>query len=97
LSYGLPVIASDIPANLEVGLPKNHYFHLGDTGKLVERLCEFAAQAQTQESKHALRTWVSERYDWKRVAQSTLGVYLGVLSQAAKNSKKTHSLQQKSI
>lgn len=35
LSYGLPVIASDIPANLEVGLPSEHYFPLGDVGALA--------------------------------------------------------------
>ena len=28
LSYGLPVLASDIPANVEVGLPSEHYFPL---------------------------------------------------------------------
>lgn len=89
LSYGLPVIASDIPANMEVGLPQNHYFPLGDTEKLAERLREFAAQVQSEESKHALRAWVSERYDWEKVAQGTLGVYFSVSSQASKSSKKS--------
>jgi hypothetical protein len=37
LSYGLPVVASDIPANVEVGLPAEHYFPLDDVGALAAR------------------------------------------------------------
>ena len=30
MSYRLPVVVSDIPANLEVGLPAGDYFPTGD-------------------------------------------------------------------
>ena len=80
LSYGLPVIASDIPANVEVGLPAAHYFPLGDVEALVVRLREFAAQPLTFEAREARRAWVSERYDWRDIARRTLAVYEAVAS-----------------
>lgn len=82
LSYGLPVIASDIPANLEVGLPGRHYFALGSVSGLAERLGEFAAQSLTAEMRESRRTWVSERFDWRDIARRTLAVY-----QAARGGK----------
>ena len=35
LSYGIPIIASDIPANLEVGLDRRYYFRMGAIVELV--------------------------------------------------------------
>lgn len=80
LSYGLPVIASDIPANVEVGLPAAHYFPLGDVEALAVRLREFAAQPLTLEAREVRRAWVSERYDWHDIARRTLVVYEAVAS-----------------
>jgi glycosyltransferase involved in cell wall biosynthesis len=79
LSYGLPVIASDIPANLEISLPKQHYFKLGDIEMLSEKLREFSLYAQTEEARNAIRLWVSHAYDWDDIAKRTLQVYLDVL------------------
>src|SRR6201999_1275614 len=42
LSFGLPVLASDIPANLELALPTSSYFPMGDTAALAERLSGLA-------------------------------------------------------
>lgn len=82
LSYGLPVVASDIPANVEVGLPAEHYFPLGNVDALAARLGEFAAQSLTAETRDARRAWVSERYDWHDIARRTLAVYRAVASGA---------------
>jgi glycosyltransferase involved in cell wall biosynthesis len=79
LSYGLPVIASDIPANLEVGLPAEHYFPLGDSAVLAERLVRFSSVPQDAEAHEARRQWVVSRYDWRNVAERTLEVYRKVL------------------
>ena len=38
MSYRLPVIVSDIPANLEVGLEKEAYFPVGDIAALAQKL-----------------------------------------------------------
>ncbi len=75
LSYGLPVVASDIPANVEVGLEADHYFPLGDRSALAERLGQHAAVEPDDASCSARRTWVAERNDWRRVAARTLEVY----------------------
>lgn len=78
LSYGLPVVASDIPANLEVGLSAEHYYPLGDVATLATRLKEFAAQALTAEARESRRAWVSERFDWRDIARRTLMIYQAV-------------------
>lgn len=80
LSYGLPVIASDIPANLEVGLPGEHYFPLGDVGALAVRLGEFSAQPLTAAARESRRAWVSSRFNWSDIARQTLAVYQSVLA-----------------
>ena len=79
LSYGLPVVASDIPANLEVGLPPEHYFPLGDVAALAGRLREFAAEPLTAADRETRRAWVAGRYNWRRIAEQTLDVYRKVL------------------
>lgn len=79
LSYGLPVIASDIPANLEVGLTADHYFPLGDTAALAERLRHFAELgALSPAARQQLREWVIARYNWERIAEQTLIVYMQI-------------------
>jgi glycosyltransferase involved in cell wall biosynthesis len=83
LGFGLPVIASDIPANLEIALPRRNYFPLGDVEELAARLRTVAGSLDTDADRRLRRLWVSERYDWGRVAVQTLGVYRHVLQPAS--------------
>ena len=78
LSFGLPAIASDIPANLEIDLGDDHYFKLGDIAALTARLEAFAAVEQSLATKAALRAWVDQKYNWADIAGNTLNVYLKV-------------------
>jgi glycosyltransferase involved in cell wall biosynthesis len=78
LSYGLPVIASDIPANLEVGLEPDSYFPLGDVAALARLLERTTANSETAESREARRRWVESRYDWDNIAGQTMQVYRGM-------------------
>lgn len=80
LSYGLPIVASDIPANLEVGLPAEHYYPLGEVDALAARLSEFAARPLTAESRESRRAWVSERFNWRDIARQTMAVYQAVVA-----------------
>lgn len=82
LSYGLPVIASDIPANLEVGLPSGHYFALGDVQALSDRLRELAVQPLTAATRESRRLWVSERFNWSDIARQTFAVYKSVVGRS---------------
>jgi glycosyltransferase involved in cell wall biosynthesis len=78
LSFGLPVVASDIPANLEVGLDAAHYFPLGDTNQLAVRLSGFAQIPPNRSWRLRTREWVGRKYDWQRIARQTLLTYQSV-------------------
>jgi glycosyltransferase involved in cell wall biosynthesis len=75
LSYGLPVIASDIPAHLEIGLDQRHYFRLGDVSDLADRMEYFAQTPWTKELQERTRRRVAELYDWRSAAEQTLRIY----------------------
>jgi glycosyltransferase involved in cell wall biosynthesis len=77
LSYGLPVLASDIPANLEVGLPADHYFPLGDIGALAEGIKKWST-GLTATTREDTINWVLTKYDWHKIAEKTLQLYKNV-------------------
>lgn len=79
LSHGLPVIASDIPANVEVGLPPEQYFALGDIAALTRRIEHAVQQPPSADAAQARRRWVAERYDWQRIAGETTALYRSIL------------------
>lgn len=78
LSYGLPCLASDIPANLCVEMPAEQYFPLGNTAKLAAFLEHTHAIEPDQAKRQELREWVSENYDWNEIAAATYAVYRGL-------------------
>lgn len=85
LSYGLPVLASDIPANLEVGLNPSSYFRVGDIQHLSEVL-EAAirtAPNETSRERSQRQAWVAGKYDWGDVAERTMRVYKLVVTGSA--------------
>lgn len=85
LSYGLSVVASEIPANREMNLGTASYFPVGDVPALAARLTEVAQTPQNEAAREARRHWVAETYDWERIARQTHTVYrrvLGLQSQA---------------
>jgi glycosyltransferase involved in cell wall biosynthesis len=75
LSFGLPVIASDIAANLEIGLADSSYFPLGDIGALAARLVHCVALPRSVEEREATRSHVLKHYDWDAIAVATVEVY----------------------
>ncbi len=75
LSYGLTALASDIPAHVEVNLPSDHYYPLGDIAALTRLLQEFSLRKISSEDREELRNWVGKKYNWSEVAKQTLDVY----------------------
>ena len=69
MGYGLPAIVSDIPANLEVGLPPACYFPLGDIDALAARIA-----ANINEEYHQIDYDMS-KYDWDVIARQVSQVY----------------------
>ena len=90
LNFGLPVIASSIPANLEVGLPAASYFPVGSVPALARRLAEIACERDDESAREKRRVWVRETYDWDRIAQQTVAVYRDVLDGRSRTSS-SHS------
>jgi nucleoside-diphosphate-sugar epimerase len=67
------VVASNIPANLEVGLPADGYFPLGDVDALASRIASHAAAALEAQDRQTRRNWVATRYDWQHITQKNAG------------------------
>lgn len=78
LSYGLPALASDIPANREVGLDAHQYFSLGNIAELADKIAYCAEHPPTPETREMQRAWVAQCYDWRDIAKKTYSVYLKV-------------------
>ncbi len=68
MSYGLKVVVSDIPANLEVGLPESSYFRCGDVGALRLRIDEALSLPEAP-------VYDMTKYDWDGIAARTKAVY----------------------
>lgn len=72
MSYGVKVVVSDIPANLEVGLPKDDYFHCGNVDELSEKLGKII-EAPLQHVDYDM-----SKYDWDQIADEVGEVYQGL-------------------
>lgn len=75
LSYGLPVLASDIPANKELELNPMAYFELGNIQMLTEKMHSKLHHPQSEEAKMDKRAWIDSQYNWRKVAEKTYSEY----------------------
>jgi glycosyltransferase involved in cell wall biosynthesis len=69
MSYDLPVIVSNIPANVEIELTPDSYFPVGDETELAKKLQKVIAE---KPSKHK---YLLDNYRWKTIAKQTITVY----------------------
>lgn len=63
MSYGIPVLASDIPANKEVGLPDERYFRCGDVADLKRRMQALLDKGLSDEESEEIRKQMEEKYN----------------------------------
>jgi glycosyltransferase involved in cell wall biosynthesis len=76
MSHGAPILASDIPPNVEALADAGFYFPAGDVGALAGRLRELlAAPGDLDEKGAAARRRVAGLYSWEEVARRTVAVY----------------------
>jgi len=75
MSYGLPVLVSDIPANKEVELPAERYFRCGDIDELKEKMEVLLEKELSEEEREEIRAQIEEKYNWNRIAEQTIEVY----------------------
>jgi glycosyltransferase involved in cell wall biosynthesis len=73
MAYGNRVLASDIDANLNIGLPAECYFPLGDTDALSAALLDGLRQGK----RRTRSDWsdLLQDYDWPDVARRTMAIY----------------------
>lgn len=69
MSYHLPVIVSNIPANLEVGLKKNAYFQVGNINELADKL-----QNNINNPYYTINYDMS-KYNWDNIANQLSIIY----------------------
>jgi len=80
MSYGCPIILSDIPAHREIGAATAKFVRVGDIAGLAAGLsARFSATTD-----HRLDVIEQERFmknhDWRQIAQRTFDVYMAALS-----------------
>jgi glycosyltransferase involved in cell wall biosynthesis len=81
LGYGLPILASAIPANLAVPLPPSRFFGVGDVQSLAELIESDIVNGTSAEMWQQIQRDVRKRFDWKRSARLTYDVYRETLTQ----------------
>lgn len=78
MSYHLPVLASDIPANMQVALPEESYFTSGNEISLQEKL------DQKLNSEFEAVNYDMTTYNWDNIAIQTKNVYRQLLEKRGK-------------
>ena len=69
MSYNLPVIVSNIPANKEVDLPDINYFQVGDIKALAEKLRNVVNKPAMQHK------YDMSKYNWDTIADQVISIY----------------------
>lgn len=72
MSYGLPVITSAIPANLEVGLPEDCYHQVGDVKALADKL-----QAVISQPLQRIN-YDMNKYNWDVISSQVADIYQSI-------------------
>jgi glycosyltransferase involved in cell wall biosynthesis len=81
MSYSLPVLVSDIPANLQVNLPENRYFKTGNMESLSEKLKIIT------DSDFGLINYDLTPYNWDMIVAQTSEVYKKAIKPTRKQGK----------
>lgn len=76
MSYDLDVLASNIPANLQVMLPEEDYFNTGDEESLSAAMIKKLAT----ENKKSFREVLSVRFNWDKIVSETNDIYKKILN-----------------
>ena len=83
LAYGLPILASDIEANLALELDAESYFPLGNVPALSQamqkKLSDRNMPAQASVDVGEMGSKIMARYNWTAVCEQTASLYLSVL------------------
>ena len=81
LSYGLPVLVSDIPQHRELPLEKYRYFRKGDIINLGESMIRLFRLGISKKEKEKYFLLIRKEYNWDQIAKKTAKIYEEILSQ----------------
>jgi len=76
MSYGCRILASDIPAHKELGLPDECYFPCRNIGALAEKIEKFYLYQSDPVNYDEM---LKERYNWEKIAKRTFDLYENIL------------------
>lgn len=76
MSYDIDALASDIPANLQVGLDKDDYFKVGDEYDLREKIVSKLKSGKENNFSEIL----NRRFNWDKIAHETYNTYINYLN-----------------
>lgn len=82
MSYELPVLVSDIPANKEVELSPERFFSCGDVEQLKDKIQTLMEFGLPEKELYDYRLQIAEKYNWLKIAEQTICVYKKTLDQA---------------
>ena len=88
LSYGLPVLVSDIPANFEVELPAERYFRCGDVDDLKKKMEALLEKGLSEEEQQEIRSQIEKKYNWNKIAAQTIEVYRKALARGVESGER---------
>ncbi len=80
MSFGLPCIASDIPPHKEVSLNEERLFSVGSIDDLTQHIENLFSKPLTEDERSKQIDRVRGKYNWERIADSTLLLYRELLS-----------------
>lgn len=75
ISYGAPVLVSDIEAHRELQLPSYRYFAVGNRERLARKMVELCSAHVERDELAAAKHRITETYDWNRIATMTRSLY----------------------
>ena len=75
MSYGLSVLASDIPANRQAGLPEDRFFAPGNVECAAEKIRSYAGRPFTFNEKKSQIDLIARRFDWDSISEKTIALY----------------------
>ncbi len=78
MAHGLPVLASDIEANLGLALDQSSYFPLGNINKLSEMLRDKMDNAAVGRASQHQSSRILSKYDWRTIGLKTAEIYKSI-------------------
>lgn len=75
ISYGAPVLVSDIAPHREIPLPGHRYFPAGNTQILVQKIAALCRTPKPHRETEDAKNMILETYNWDRIARATINVY----------------------